>query len=296
MAIIRMTALAGAAVIALAAIVPATSHAQGPGAPLELVPGPNQAKTKTRAAVNNKKAAKVVAKAPAKSTGNKAATNKATTNKATTKTAARKSPRQDAAERPAPKTARANAPTKTNVVASRRQEQIASNAQRGRATPKQSVIRTAVVPYLTVSRPVLRRGTKAPPIIARGPNSETPEDRVMRGRDSVSLVAMLPWWRNDRMQDVSYGSAAAESKVIEAAAVWLAANAAEADDERPGETFGHAAVDEAIDVADANEVNDIDLAAGPVPAPASPGFMQSLLALIGGAAAAAVASARLLFV
>jgi hypothetical protein len=291
MAIIRMTALAGAAVIALAAIVPATSHAQGPGAPLELVPGPNQAKTKTRAAVNNKKAAKVVAKAPAKAT-----TNKATTNKATTKTAARKSPRQDAAERLAPKTARANARTKTNVVASRRQEQIASNAQRGRATPKQSVIRTAVVPYLTVSRPVLRRGTKAPPIIARGPNVETPEDRVMRGRDSVSLVAMLPWWRNDRMQDVSYGSAAAESKVLEAAAVWLAANGGEAEDERPGETFGHAAVDDAVDVADANEVNDIDLAAGPVPAPASPGFMQSLLALIGGAAAAAVASARLLFV
>jgi len=285
MAIIRMAALAGAAVIALAAIVPATSHAQGPGAPLELVPGPNQAKP-TRGAINNKRAAKAVAKAPAK----------ATTNKSTARTAARKSPRHDTAERPAPKTARANARTKTNAVASRRQEQIASNAQRGRATSKQSVIRTAVVPYLTVSRPVLRRGAKAPPIIARGPNSETPEDRVMRGRDSVSLVAMLPWWRNDRMQDVSYGSAAAESKVIEAAAVWLAANAGEAEDERPaGETFGHAAVDEAIDVADANEINDIDLAAGSVPAPASPGFMQSLLALIGGAAAAAVASARLLF-
>jgi hypothetical protein len=281
-----MAALAGAAVIALAAIVPATSHAQGPGAPLELVPGPNQAKTKTRAVVNNKKAAKVVAKAPAK----------ATTNKSTTRTAAPKSPRQVAAERPAPKTAPAKARTDTNVAASRRQNQVASNAQRGRATPTQNVIRTAVVPYLTVSRPVLRRGTKAPPIIARGPNVETPEDRVMRGRDSVSLVAMLPWWRNDRMQDVSYGSAAAESKVLEAAAVWLAANGGEAEDERPGETFGHAAVDEAIDVADANEINDIDLAAGPVPAPASPGFMQSLLALIGGAAAAAVASARLLFV
>ena len=158
------------------------------------------------------------------------------------------------------------------------------------------MIRTAVVPYLTVSRPVLRRGTRAPPVIARGPSVETPEDRVMRGRDSVSLVAMLPWWRNDRMQDVSYGSAAAESKVLEAAAVWLAANSGEAADERPaGETFGHPSVDEAIDVADANEVNAIDLAAESVPAPQSPGFMQSLLALIGGVAAAAVASARLLF-
>jgi len=283
MAIIRTAALAGAALIALAAIVPATSHAQGPGAPLELVPGPNQAKP-TRAAINNKKAARTVAKAPAKSTDNKTANSKSMTK------------RQVAAERPAPKTAAAKARTESNVAASRRQEPVASNAQRGRVAPKQSVIRTAVVPYLTMSRPVLRRGTKAPPVIARGPNVETSEDRVIRGRDSVSLVAMLPWWRNDRMKDVSYGSAAAESKVIEAAAVWLAANAGEAADERPaGDTFGHAAVDEAVEVADANEVNDIDLAAGSLPAPASPGFMQSLLALIGGVAAAAVASARLLF-
>ena len=285
MAIIRTAALAGAALIALAAIVPATSHAQGPGAPLELVPGPNQAKP-TRGGISNRKAAKTVATAPARST----------TNKSTTKAAARKSPRQETAERPAPKTARANSRTDTNVTASRRQNQVASNAQRGRATPKQSVIRTAVVPYLAVSRPVLRRGTRAPPIIARGLNTDTPEDRVMRGRDTVSLVAMLPWWRNDRMQDVSYGSAAAESKVLEAAAVWLAANGGEAEGERPaGETFGHASVDEAIDVADASEVNDIDLAAGSLPTPQSPGFMQSLLALIGGVAAAAVASARLLF-
>ena len=252
------------------------------------MPGPNQAKP-TRAADQQQEGREDRAKTPAKS-------RKAATNKATTRTAARKSPRQDTAERPAPKTARTNPRTAANVAASRRQNQVASNAQRGRATPKQTVIRTAVVPYLTVSRPVLRRGTKAPPIIARGPSVETPEDRVMRGRDSVSLVAMLPWWRNDRMQDVSYGSAAAESKVIEAAAVWLAANGGEAADERPaGETFGHAAVDEAVDVADANEVNEIDLAAGSVPAPQSPGFMQSLLALIGGVAAAAVASARLLF-
>jgi hypothetical protein len=98
------------------------------------------------------------------------------------------------------------------------------------------------------------------------------------------------------MQDVTYGSAAAESKVIEAAAVWLAANGGQAEDERSDrETFGHAAVDEAVEVADADEVNEIDLAAGPVPPPESPGFMQSLMALIGGVAAAAVASARLLF-
>ncbi len=291
MAIIRMAALAGAAVIALAAIVPATSHAQGPGAPLQLVPGRNQAKPTTRTGINNKKAARAVAKARAKSTANKS----------TAKAATRKSPRQDTAARPAPKTARAHARTDTNVAASHRQKQIANNAQRGRAASKQRIIRTAVVPYLTASRPVLRRGAQEPPVFAHGPNADTTEDRVMRGRDSVSLVAMLPWWRNDRMQNVNYGSPAAESKVLEAAAVWLAANGGEADDERPaGETYGHASVDEAVDVAvdvaDADEINDIDLAAGSPPAPPSPGFMQSLLALIGGAAAAAVASARLLFV
>ena len=218
MAIIRTAALAGAALIALAAIVPATSHAQGPGAPLELVPGPNQARP-THARRGQQQEGR-----EGRCEGACQVAQQVASNKATTKTAARKSPRQDTAERPAPKTARANPRTETSVAASRQKNQVASNAQRGRATPKQTVIRTAVVPYLTVSRPVLRRGTKAPPVIARGPNVETPEDRVMRGRDSVSLVAMLPWWRNDRMQDVSYGSAAAESKVIEAAAVWLAAN------------------------------------------------------------------------
>ena len=53
-------------------------------------------------------------------------------------------------------------------------------------------------------------------------------------------------------------------------------------------------MDEAIEVADADEVNDIDLAAESAPAPPTPTFLQSLLALLGGGAAAArVASARL---
>ena len=57
-----------------------------------------------------------------------------------------------------------------------------------------------------------------------------------------------------------------------------------------------ASADEAVEVADAGEINDIDLAAESAPAPLSPSFLQSLLALIGGAAVAAAASARLLFV
>ena len=277
MATIRITASAGAALIALMAIVPATSRAQAPGAPLQLVPGPNQAKPATRTAIKSKNAAKLVAQPPAK---------------AATKPNARATPRRNtAAARPAPRPARANSRAAASSLASNRR-QTGPHAPLARYAYPQPVIRAAMVPYVAMSRPVLRRGTQEAPVVARDHNADAAEDRVIRGRDAVSLVGMLPWWRNDRMQSVNYGSAEAESKVLEAAAVWLAANrrATEADNAtRP------ASVEAAIEIADADEINDIDLAAGPVPAPPSPSFLQSLLALIGGVAAAAAASARLLF-
>lgn len=284
MAIIRMAASAGATLIALAAIFPAASRAQGPGAPLELVPGPNQARLAKRAAVNNKNAARPAAKAPAK---------------ATPKTAARAAPRQNMANvQPAPKAARANSRTATRSPA-RNDLQTGPHAPLARYAYPQPVIRAAVVPYLAVSRPVFRRGTRDAPVVARSPAADAPPDRVMRGRDSVSLVAMLPWWRNNRMQDVNYGSEAAESKVLEAAAVWLAAHESEMAGDPPADGGAHdpalAQVEAAVEVADASEVNDIDLAARSDPGAPIPTFMQSLLALIGGAAAAAAASARLLF-
>src|SRR5262245_30361079 len=284
MAIIRMAAPLGATFIALLTIAPATSQAQGPGAPLELVPGPRQAEPALRAvinnkAINNKNAAKPVGKAPAQ---------------AKTKAAARTAPpRNTAAVQPAPKVVRANARTAANPVASNRQ-QIGPHAPLARYAYPQPVIRAAVVPYLAMSRPVLRRGTRPPPIIARGPAIDTSQDHVMRGRDTVSLVGMLPWWRNNRMQAVSYGSAEAESKVLEAAAVWLAANGGAAEHDR---SAGETTADEAIAIAEADEINDIDLAAqqSPPPGVPTPTLLQSLLALIGGAAAAAVAAVRLLF-
>jgi hypothetical protein len=278
----RMAASAGAALIALVAIDPATSQAQGPGAPLELVPGPHQARPATRAVIKSRNAAKSVAKAPAK---------------ATPKTAARTAPRQNtAATQPAPKAARVNARTAASAPV-RAQLLTGPHAPLSRYAYPQPIIRAAVVPYLAVSRPVFRRGMRDAPVIARSSTTaEAQQDRVMRGRDSVSLVAMLPWWRNDRMQDVNYGSPAAESKVIEAAAVWLAAHEAETTNERSAaDDVMPAPVEAAIEVADASEVNHIDRAARSDSGIPTPTFMQSLLALIGGAIAAAAASARLLF-
>ena len=270
MATFRMTASAGAALIALMAIVPATSQAQ---APLQLLPGPNQAK-KTTGTVSNKKATKAVAKTPGKASRTVASRNKAVRP-------------NSAAAQPASKTARTNSrTTTTGFVAGRRQGQVTTNAQRARAATIQRVPRAVVA----APRPAPDHTVPAP-----GPQilAYDSDDNVMRGGSSVALVARLPWWRNDRLQPVTYGSAEADSKVMAAAEAWLAANRGgrateRADDERT-------LVDDVIDVADADEVNEIDLAAGSVPAPQSPSFLQSLLALIGGAAVAAAASARLLF-
>jgi hypothetical protein len=131
-----------------------------------------------------------------------------------------------------------------------------------------------------------------PPIVAQDADDQSSHDNVMRGGSSVALVGRLPWWRNDRLQPVTYGSAEADSKVMAAAEAWLAANGGGRATDRAS---GGALADDVVDVANADEVNEIDLAAGSVPAPQSPSFLQSLLALIGGAAVAAAASARLLF-
>ncbi len=282
MATIRMTASAGAALIALMAIVPATSQAQAPKAPLQLLPGPNQAKQTagavTNKAVTNKKAAKAVARTSGKATRTAASNSKATRT-------------NTVVAQPASKTARTNSRTAVTAV---RQSQSAASA---RVATAQRAARPAMVatrpaaPYV-VAPAVLPGAGPMPPIVAQGADDQSSQDNVMRGGSSVALVGRLPWWRNDRLEPVTYGSAEADSKVMAAAEAWLAANSGGRATDRAS---GGGLADDVVDVANADEVNEIDLAAGSVPAPQSPSFLQSLLALIGGAAVAAAASARLLF-
>jgi hypothetical protein len=263
MATIRMALSAGAALIALMAFVPATSQAQSSKAPLQLVPQADQAKTPARTAT--KKAAK-------------------TPGKATKTTASKKSSRQNtaAAQPSALKKA-------TNSVASRRQGETATNAQSA-AIDQPTTRADVAAPSAAVSRPVLRRAAPLPQVLTHAST-----DNVMRGGDSISLIAKLPWWRNHRLQEVNYGSAEAENQVMAAADAWLAARGSDAaTDDATGESFGLDS-DEATSVADAGDVNDIDLTAASVPAPPTPTFLQSLFALLGGAVAAAAASARFLF-
>ena len=243
MAIIRMAASAGAALIIVTTLVAAASPAQAQKAPLQLVPGADQAKTSPRAATTQ--TTKAVAKI---------------SNKAARKAASRKNTSQAA------------------VAA---------------AQPSSTAARTVA----SAPRPILRRATPALQVFAQGSEDQAAADNVMRGGDSISLIARLPWWRNDRMQEVQYGSVAAENAVMAAAAVWLAANGGDpAVDPTPGQPLALASPEEAIEIADAGQINVIDLAADNVPAPPAPTFLQSLVALLGSVVAAAAASARFLFV
>ncbi|MGH6768860.1 MAG: hypothetical protein ACRECO_07555 [Xanthobacteraceae bacterium] len=129
------------------------------------------------------------------------------------------------------------------------------------------------------------------------------KDNVMRGADSISLIARLPWWRNDGMQTIRYSRGAElESKMLAAADAWVAQHEPSGFDIARGndrlakaEIIAAHIADEAgeFEIADAGEINRIDLALDQSEPPQQT-FLQSLIALLGGAVAAASA-ARFLF-
>ena len=180
MATIRMATSAGAALIVLTTIVAAASHAQAQKAPLQLVPGPDQAKSATRAATT--KTAKTVAK---------------TSNKATRSSGLQK---ERAAGRHSAGPAVVEDGTEQFQFEEDRQHRRRadarrpSNAQRARVENGQRARTVVASP-----RPIAHRAAAAPQIFAQG--SEDAADNVMRDGDSVSLIGRLPWWRNDRLQD-----------------------------------------------------------------------------------------------
>jgi hypothetical protein len=132
------------------------------------------------------------------------------------------------------------------------------------------------------------------------------EGTVMGGQNSIGLIAKLPWWRADEAQGDRQREKEAESQVLSATEAWLGLPLAEteaASDYAQGsadELNGDDPTAETFTVADANEINEIDLAAAETAAPSdnSPSdrsWIHALLAVLGGAFAAA-ASARFLLV
>ncbi|MPZ39693.1 MAG: hypothetical protein GEU95_16865 [Rhizobiales bacterium] len=294
MATIRMALSAGAALIVLTAIVPAAPQAQ---APLQLVPGPNQAKSNQAKRTTAVGAAKTVAaKKTVKTQSNRTRTAASKKSRRRNTAVARAVPEKNAARQtaaaaqPSSKKKSARINSKKTSVASRRQSEPTTNAQRARAANA-----PRAKPAVAVAQPAMHDAAPKPGILAQGGNEYVTSDNIMRGSDSVSLVGMLPWWRSDRMQDVSYGSEEAESQVMAAADAWFVARGGRAVDDDDDARHTVAPADETLDIADAGEINEIDLAAASQPTPPEPTFLQSLIAILGGVVAAAAASARLLF-
>jgi hypothetical protein len=114
----------------------------------------------------------------------------------------------------------------------------------------------------------------------------------MRGGDTASLVATLPWWRTDTRAPGS-DPGELESPILTACDVWLGFPFATADVQSLTVRLWEAQnltditlVTNKIRVADAGELNEIDLAAPETPQGSVKSWLGGVLALFGGALAA----------
>ena len=131
----------------------------------------------------------------------------------------------------------------------------------------------------------------ATPTPNRKSHSAAAGGTVIRGGDTVSLIATLPWWRIDesRLPD----PAQLESPILTACDLWLGFPFATGDAQSLTVRLAAAqqvseielAADR-IKVTDADELNEIDMAAPPAPQGTSHPWLSALLALFGGVVAA----------
>ena len=131
----------------------------------------------------------------------------------------------------------------------------------------------------------------ATPTPNRKSHSAAAGGTVIRGSDIVSLIATLPWWRIDesRLPD----PARLESPILTASDLWLGFPFATGDAEsltvRLAASQQASEIELAADrvkVIDADELNEIDMAAPPAPQGTSHPWLSALLALFGGVVAA----------
>ena len=126
----------------------------------------------------------------------------------------------------------------------------------------------------------------APPVVAQGGDQDL--DTVMRGDDSIGLIARLPWWHSDPWESIRLREKAGASQVLTIAEGWVGPGA------QPIETPAvQAAPDNDVHrdslaasaLADPSELNAIDLATANQGVPRS--WLKGLVAMLGGALAAA---------
>ena len=128
-----------------------------------------------------------------------------------------------------------------------------------------------------------------------------PASMVIRGADTIGLIATLPWWRVDESQPRSE-SGWYESPILTACDLWLGFPYATADARsltvRLAAAQHASEIELAVDrirVADPNELNEIDLTAPEEPQKAAGwGWLNGLLVVLVGAGAAASAARYLM--
>jgi hypothetical protein len=118
-------------------------------------------------------------------------------------------------------------------------------------------------------------------------------DNVLRGSDTLSLVALLPWWRPDESRPPGSDPGELESPVLTACDVWLGFPFATADAQSLTVRLSLAQHANALDlvankipVIDPGELNEIDLTAPDQPQSSGGSWLRGLLAILGGALAA----------
>ncbi len=138
---------------------------------------------------------------------------------------------------------------------------------------------------------------------------------IMGGESSIALIARLPWWRADQPHLLfARMNSEVESQVLVAADAWLVTFASTNVAAGKGDRIELASTDGLNDVAlndlalndlalatdqativDSGELNEIDLTATQAPAGPDQSWLHTLLALLGGALAAA-STARIFLV
>ena len=174
-----------------------------------------------------------------------------------------------------PKAARAD---RRHGASSRARQPTGPHAPLARYAYPQPVIRAAVVPYLACyASGVGERGTREARSFARGWNVTAPEDRLMRGRDSVRRSGCCPGGERTACKRSVTGSAEARTRCSRRARLSSLRRWWRRDrDRRPPALGGRGDRGRRCRRGD-----EIDLAAEPAPGVPTPTFLQSLLALIG---------------
>jgi hypothetical protein len=164
-------------------------------------------------------------------------------------------------------------------------------------TPARSQPATSDDPVATQLAPAAQSHRKEP----HRAEHAVPAGMVMRGADTIGLIATLPWWRVDEARPRSE-SGWYESPILTACDVWLGFPYATSDARsltvRLAATQHASEIELAIDrvrVADPTELNEIDLMAPEEPArSAGWGWLYALAAALVAGAIMAGSAARYL--